>query len=49
MSAVNVVNITVLDNPATFQSKLSFEITLECLQELSDGMYQDFECYPRMN
>jgi histone chaperone ASF1 len=39
MSLVNIINVVVLDNPASFTNPFQFEITFECLQELSDGMY----------
>mmetsp|Transcript_28980 Transcript_28980/g.60292 ORF Transcript_28980/g.60292 Transcript_28980/m.60292 type:complete len:212 (+) Transcript_28980:144-779(+) len=38
MALVNVVNMMVVDNPASFLSPFSFEITFECLQELSDDL-----------
>jgi histone chaperone ASF1 len=38
MALVNVVNMTVLDNPTNFQNPFSFEITFECLQELDDDL-----------
>jgi hypothetical protein len=37
MALVNVTNIVVLDNPASFTNPFTFEITFECLQELGDG------------
>ncbi|RYG68584.1 hypothetical protein EON64_04840 [archaeon] len=37
MALVNVLNMTVLDNPSTFSNPFQFEITFECLQDLSDG------------
>ena len=38
MSLVNVIQITVLDNPASFTNPFQFEVTFECLQELSDDL-----------
>lgn len=38
MSAINVLNITVLDNPATFTDNLKFEITFECISILTEGV-----------
>lgn len=38
MALVNVVNMVVLDNPASFLSPFSFEITFECLQPLNDDL-----------
>ena len=35
MASVNVTNIVVLDNPAPFTNPLQFEITFECVRELS--------------
>nr|DAD31948.1 TPA_asm: hypothetical protein HUJ06_010799 [Nelumbo nucifera] len=37
MSAVNITNVTVLDNPAPFLNPFQFEITYECLIPLKDG------------
>jgi histone chaperone ASF1 len=41
MAAVNIMDVRVLDNPAPFDSQMQFEVTFECLAELSDGMYRD--------
>lgn len=38
MSAVNITNVTVLDNPASFLAPFQFEISYECLAALKDGM-----------
>jgi len=38
MSLVNVIQVTVLDNPAAFTNPFQFEVTFECLQELSDDL-----------
>lgn len=38
MSAVNITNVTVLDNPAAFLNPFQFEISYECLVPLEDGM-----------
>lgn len=39
MSAVNLTNVTVLDNPAPFLSPFQFEISYECLTPLKDGTF----------
>ena len=39
MSAVNITNVAVLDNPATFLNPFQFEISYECLTPLKDGNY----------
>ncbi|KAJ8426797.1 hypothetical protein Cgig2_007852 [Carnegiea gigantea] len=36
MSAVNITNVTILDNPAPFLSPFQFEISYECLVPLKD-------------
>ena len=38
MALVNVIQVTVLDNPTSFTNPFQFEITFECLQELSDDL-----------
>lgn len=38
MAAVNIVNVTVLDNPAPFLTPLKFEITFECVQQLDEDL-----------
>ncbi|KAJ6926526.1 ASF1-like anti-silencing family protein [Populus alba x Populus x berolinensis] len=38
MSAVNLTNVTVLDNPAPFLSPFQFEISYECLTPLKDDL-----------
>lgn len=37
MTLVNIIQVTVLDNPTAFTNPFQFEITFECLQELQDG------------
>ena len=37
MALVNVINVTVLDNPTAFTNPFQFEITFECIQPLKDG------------
>ena len=37
MTAVNITNVTVLDNPAAFLNPFQFEISYECLVPLKDG------------
>lgn len=41
MSAVNITNVTVLDNPTAFLSPFQFEISYECLIPLEDGIFLD--------
>ncbi|ESQ28711.1 hypothetical protein EUTSA_v10019161mg [Eutrema salsugineum] len=38
MSAINITNVTVLDNPAPFVSPFQFEISYECLNSLKDDL-----------
>ncbi|KAF7822281.1 histone chaperone ASF1B-like [Senna tora] len=38
MSAVNITNVTVLDNPASFLTPFQFEISYECLTPLKDDL-----------
>ncbi|RZS09396.1 hypothetical protein BHM03_00040472, partial [Ensete ventricosum] len=38
MSAVNITNVTVLDNPTAFLSPFQFEISYECLIPLEDAV-----------
>jgi hypothetical protein len=37
MSAVNITNVAVLDNPTAFLNPFQFEISYECLVPLDDG------------
>ena len=37
MAKVQLTNVTVLDNPTSFCNPFQFEITFECLEDLSDG------------
>ena len=39
MTLVNIIQVTVLDNPTAFTNPFQFEITFECLQELQDGAF----------
>jgi histone chaperone ASF1 len=39
MALVNIINVSVMDNPSSFTNPFQFEVTFECLQELSDGKY----------
>ncbi|KAF8399053.1 hypothetical protein HHK36_014919 [Tetracentron sinense] len=41
MSAVNLTNVAVLDNPAGFLNPFRFEISYECLNPLNDGSADD--------
>ncbi len=50
MSAVNVTNVTVLDNPSMFLNPFQFEISYECLVALKDGnglflLRSEFSCF----
>ncbi|KAL8117954.1 putative histone chaperone ASF1A [Apium graveolens] len=38
MSAVNITNVTVLDNPASFLTPFQFEISYECVSSLKDDL-----------
>merc|ERR1712121_454242 len=38
MAKVHVCNVLVLDNPAQFMSKLEFEITFECMEDLPEDL-----------
>jgi len=38
MAFVNIQNIDVLDNPTSFLNPFQFEVTFECISELSDGI-----------
>ncbi|CAN4123615.1 unnamed protein product [Withania somnifera] len=38
MSAINVTNVTVLNNPSSFLSPLQFEITYECNDPLKEDL-----------
>jgi histone chaperone ASF1 len=44
MAAVNVVNISTLNNPGKFTDNLAFEITFECVSALKEGA-----CRPRLS
>ena len=39
MALVNIVNVTVLDNPSPFLRPFQFEITFECAEDLPQGMF----------
>ena len=41
MASVNVTNISILDNPASFTDDFKFEITFECVRELQAGTVGD--------
>ena len=41
MAKVHVCNVLVLDNPTQFMSKLEFEITFECIEDLPEGKYAE--------
>lgn len=38
MSAVNITNVSVLDNPSSFSSPFQFEISYECVTPLKDDL-----------
>jgi len=37
MSVVSLLGVNVLNNPARFTDKYTFEITFECLEQLEKG------------
>lgn len=39
MAKVQVLNVAVLDNPSPFGNPFQFEITFECMEDLSEGRY----------
>eukprot|EP00005_Dracoamoeba_jomungandri_P005857 CAMPEP_0174260360 /NCGR_PEP_ID=MMETSP0439-20130205/9663_1 /TAXON_ID=0 /ORGANISM="Stereomyxa ramosa, Strain Chinc5" /LENGTH=171 /DNA_ID=CAMNT_0015344587 /DNA_START=6 /DNA_END=521 /DNA_ORIENTATION=- len=38
MACIQLTNVGVLDNPSTFNDPFSFEISFECISELSDDL-----------
>ena len=38
MSVVSLLNVNVLNNPATFDAPYEFEITFECLEKLQKDL-----------
>lgn len=48
MSAVNITNVAVLDNPAPFLTPFQFEISYECLTPLKDGTSSTYS-YPTIS
>ena len=42
MAKVHVCNVLVLDNPASFMSKLEFEITFECIEDLPEDLVSSY-------
>jgi histone chaperone ASF1 len=46
MSAANLTNVAVLDNPTSFVNPLQFEISYECLDALEDGAFAAFTFPP---
>lgn len=44
-TCINIINVTVLDNPTAFVNPFQFEVTFECLQELPDGEIAVFHMY----
>lgn len=40
MAKVQVNNVVVLDNPSPFYNPFQFEITFECIEDLSEGEYR---------
>jgi histone chaperone ASF1 len=46
MSAVNLTNVAVLDNPTSFVNPFQFEISYECLVALEDGAFASFTSPP---
>jgi histone chaperone ASF1 len=41
MAKVQVCNVVVLDNPSPFLNPFQFEVTVECIEELKEGMYME--------
>jgi histone chaperone ASF1 len=39
MAAINITNVTVLENPASVTSPFQFQIQYECLLDLADGKH----------
>ena len=37
MAKVQVLNLSILDNPTTFINPFKFEVTFECAENLPDG------------
>ena len=42
MAAVNVTNVSILNNPSLFSQPLQFEIQYECVTNLADGKSERF-------
>ena len=42
MSLINIINISVLDNPSPFTNPIQFEVTFECLGVLDDDLEVGF-------
>ena len=47
MSAINLTNVVVLDNPTAYTNPFQFEVTFECLQQLEDGACAAWACLVR--
>lgn len=44
MSKVNICNVVVLDNPSPFLNPIQFELTFDCLEDLTDGELEVERC-----
>lgn len=41
MALVNIINVSVLDNPTAFSNPFQFEITFECVESLIGSCNKD--------
>lgn len=48
MAKVQVLNVAVLDNPSPFGNPFQFEITFECMEDLSEGKYTHIQSLRRI-
>lgn len=46
MSAVTLLGVNILNNPAKFTDNYQFEITFECLEQLEKGKQLPLAPYP---
>ena len=46
MAKVQVLNVSVLDNPSPFRNPFQFEITFECMEDLPEGNYSPADGSP---
>lgn len=45
MAKVQISNVEVLDNPSAFFNPFQFQITFDCIENLSDGKLTDNVLY----